>query len=91
MSEALGAGLPVVGTDVVGTHEVLHDGRNGVLLPPNPSASQVAAALLAVWRQPEDTYRAWQRHAVQVCAELFDPDRLYRAFAADLAHIGRVS
>ncbi|MBM4554500.1 glycosyltransferase [Rhodococcus hoagii] len=27
MSEALGAGLPVVGTDVVGTHEVLHDGR----------------------------------------------------------------
>ncbi|TQF65515.1 glycosyltransferase [Micrococcus sp. R8502A1] len=91
MSEALGAGLPVVGADVVGTHEVLHDGRNGVLLPPNPSASQVAAALLAVWRQPEDTYRAWQRHAVQVCAELFDPDRLYRAFAADLAHIGRVS
>lgn len=91
MSEALGAGLPVVGTDVVGTHEVLHDHKNGILLPSDPSASQVATALLSVWHQPQETYQSWQREAVRVCSELFDPDRLYQAFAGDLALIGRTT
>ncbi len=44
---AMGAGLPVVATRVAGIPEVVQDGVNGVLVPPNDSA-RLGAALAAL-------------------------------------------
>ena len=43
--EALSAGIPVYATNVGGTHEIV-DGLVGTLLPPNPSAKELAAAIM---------------------------------------------
>jgi glycosyltransferase involved in cell wall biosynthesis len=45
--EALAVGTPVVSTNVGGVPEVVHDGENGLLVPPN-DVNALAAALRAV-------------------------------------------
>lgn len=45
--EALACGVPIVGTSVGGIPDIVHDGHNGVILPPkNPAA--IAAAVTAL-------------------------------------------
>jgi glycosyltransferase involved in cell wall biosynthesis len=45
--EAMDAGLPVVGTDVIGTAEVVADGETGLLVPPrDPEALATALGTL---------------------------------------------
>lgn len=50
--EAMDAGLPVVGTRVIGTEEVVQDGETGRLVPPENSA-ELAAALDALLSDPD--------------------------------------
>ena len=47
--EAMACGVPAVGTDVPGTHDILHDSAGGLLLPPDDeqAACAAVAALLA--------------------------------------------
>jgi glycosyltransferase involved in cell wall biosynthesis len=46
--EAMDAGLPVVGTEVIGTAEVVVDGETGTLVPPRAAAlGDALAELLA--------------------------------------------
>jgi glycosyltransferase involved in cell wall biosynthesis len=49
--EAAAAGLPVVATRAGGTPDVVEDGRTGVLVAPR-SATELAAAMLQLWRDP---------------------------------------
>ena len=49
--EAMEAGLPVVGTRVIGTAEVVVDGRTGLLVPPRRPAP-LGAALAQLLRDP---------------------------------------
>ena len=50
--EAMAAGLPVVASDIPGYREVVHDGVDGLLVPPrDPEA--LAAGLARVLREPE--------------------------------------
>ncbi|MDI6794277.1 MAG: glycosyltransferase [bacterium] len=44
--EAMACGLPVIGTDVEGTNEVVVDGETGILVPPKDPA-RLAGAILA--------------------------------------------
>jgi len=53
---AMGAGLPVVGTRVSGTTDVVEDGRNGVLVAPGDSQA-LAHAILELYRRPETRRR----------------------------------
>ena len=46
--EALSFGIPVVATDVGGTHEIVVDGHNGLLLPADPDPAAIAAAISRV-------------------------------------------
>jgi glycosyltransferase involved in cell wall biosynthesis len=50
--QAMGAGLPVLATEVSGVREVVADGVNGRLAPPGAPAA-LAAALVELYRQPE--------------------------------------
>jgi glycosyltransferase involved in cell wall biosynthesis len=49
---AMGAGLPVVGTQVSGITEVIVDGNNGRLVAPGDNAA-LAGAILELYRRPE--------------------------------------
>jgi phosphatidyl-myo-inositol alpha-mannosyltransferase len=50
--EAMAAGVPVVASDIEGYREVVHDGVDGLLVPPNdPNA--LAAAIRRVLSEPE--------------------------------------
>ncbi|MGY1812673.1 glycosyltransferase family 4 protein [Blastococcus sp. SYSU D00820] len=66
--EAMEAGLPVVGTRVTGTEEVVRDGVTGALVPPGDPRA-LAAALSALLddpvlrrRQGAAGHRAWRDH-----------------------------
>ena len=50
--EAMARGIPVVATTVGGNTEVVIDGETGLLVPPQ-SPSELAAAMLKLYRQPE--------------------------------------
>lgn len=43
--EACGCGIPVIATDVGGTHEIVDDGVNGYLLPENCDAAGIVSAI----------------------------------------------
>lgn len=78
--EAMSYGIPVIGTAVGGIPEMI-DG-NGVLLPENPAAEEVAEALADVWRSDDErlaqmkerSHRMWkQRFAIETSVRaLFD-------------------
>lgn len=52
----MGAGLPVVGTLVSGTIDVVEDGTNGILVAPGDSQA-LAHAILELYRRPETRRR----------------------------------
>lgn len=66
LMEAMVAGLPVVGTDVVGIRDVIRDGETGLLVPPrDPDA--LHAALRALLADPDlaaRLARSGQAHAL---------------------------
>lgn len=87
MSEAMGAGLPVVGTDVVGTREILKDKVNGRLLPANSSPDDIGVAIRWVVEQSPEAYERLQQEAFTMCETTFAPARLYGTFSEDLLRL----
>jgi glycosyltransferase involved in cell wall biosynthesis len=79
MVEAMAAGLPVVSTAVSGIPELVRDGENGLLVPPeNPAAFASALLKLAADAPLRDRLAAAGRETV---AERFDGDVLARRMA----------
>lgn len=82
--EALAMELPVVSTQHSGVPEVVEDGVNGLLVPPEDSQA-LAGALERLIYSPE-TRQRFGRVGRQIVAERFDPEkntrRLLEAFAA---------
>jgi glycosyltransferase involved in cell wall biosynthesis len=74
LMEAMACGLPVVTTDISGIPELVADGENGVLVPPE-SPVALADALLALARDPE-RYRRISNAAMATVRDRFDGDRL---------------
>lgn len=50
--EAMGAGLPMIATEVGGASEVITNGKNGFLIPPNDTEA-IFQKTLQLYRQPE--------------------------------------
>jgi glycosyltransferase involved in cell wall biosynthesis len=79
MVEAMAAGLPVVSTAVSGIPELVRDGKNGLLVPPeDPGALASALLRLATDVPLRDRLAAAGRETV---AERFDGDVLARRMA----------
>ncbi len=78
--EAMAAGVPVVGTRVCGTSEVVVDGETGRLVEPG-DAGALAVAVLAVMRDPERATR-WGEAGRQRAARLFGAARMAARTAA---------
>ena len=57
--EACAFSLPPIAADTGGVGEIIRDGVNGLLLPPDGGAADYAAAILSVWNDPA-RYRAMQ-------------------------------
>jgi glycosyltransferase involved in cell wall biosynthesis len=86
--EAMGAGLPVVATDVGGNREVVRDGESGLLVPVTDPAA-LADAMLALLRDPARSVRMGNAGRARVEAE-FNIDRTVAAYQqAYLELLGR--
>lgn len=83
--EALAAGIPVLATDAGGTREIVHDGRNGWIIPVASSAAEIAEKLAEVAAIPADRYREFGKQAHEVWAEYSDRDVNYQRFADTFA------
>ena len=84
IQEAASAGIPIVATDVGGVRELV-GGDNGALLAPNPSATDVIAALERVLAGGAGMRSASRRR----WAEGFDAERNHLRFAQRLHALAR--
>lgn len=78
--EAMAAGLPVVASDVGGIPELITDGENGILVPV-ADEDALAAAILALMREPERATRLAAAARATIEAR-YSFDEMVRAFEA---------
>ncbi|MCG3166879.1 MAG: Glycosyltransferase Gtf1 [Bacteroidia bacterium] len=55
--EAMSFGIPVIATDVGGSCEIVENGKNGILLPSNPSVEEVKTAIRKIYEINDDEYK----------------------------------
>lgn len=86
IQEAISCGIPIVATSVGGNPEVV-SAQNGILLDPNPTPEQIAAALMRIWDNPslaaemrKESRRVWETG--------YNAEVNFRAFAERLKSIG---
>lgn len=84
MMEAMAAGIPVVATAVGGVPEIVADGKNGVLLEPDPAPAAVRAAIEMFLQMSEVDYRAYSETAWETWRRCFNADVNYPAFIGEL-------
>lgn len=82
--EPMSYGIPVLGTAVYGTPEIIDHGKNGMLVPLDFDDDQTAAALQAVIDDPE-TLARMGRAARETFEARFDADKNFRIFSRELA------
>jgi glycosyltransferase involved in cell wall biosynthesis len=83
--EAISCGIPVLATSVGGNVEIATK-QNGVLLPPNPLPEEIAAALISIHDNVEDTAEK-RKGSLQVWQEKYNANRNFQEFAAILKQI----
>jgi glycosyltransferase involved in cell wall biosynthesis len=84
--EALSVGTPVVATAVGGVPEIVEDGTNGLLVPPNDPESLAAA----IGRLLDDAgLRDRLRHGARPSVERFAPERIYGRLESILEQAAR--
>lgn len=83
--EAMSFGIPIIATNVGGTHEIVTDGQTGILLPADPEPAAIAEAVCRLAGQRDIPYRANARaHWQDRC----DANLHYRRFYDALDQLG---
>ncbi|WP_162052402.1 glycosyltransferase [Pontibacter pamirensis] len=78
--EALSAGIPVVATDVGGTHEIVN-AENGKLIAPDISASELAGEISCFYNLPLTQKKRLREGAFQMFEKKSNADNLYESLA----------
>lgn len=81
MMEAMGYGIPVIGTDVGGVKEIITDLRNGYLLDADADSRTIAAVISKFYCQSEKEYKAMSHRARQTYDMRYDAKVNYSRFA----------
>lgn len=82
--EACSFGIPVIATDVGGTHEIVADGRNGFLLPKDFEPQQLLSLLRRICEMDEEDYRKLCSGARAAWEQNFNASENYRRFYSEL-------
>lgn len=77
--EAMSFGIPVVATDVGGNGEIVDD-KNGKLLPPNPTTTEIENAIRYFYSMDEDIFTEYSENSYSTWKEKYNAERNYRAF-----------
>jgi glycosyltransferase involved in cell wall biosynthesis len=85
MMEAMACGIPCIGTNVGGVGEIIEDGVNGFLLPPEPTPKNVGAALERYARMSGSEQGRMRMAAFDTWRNRFNASRNYSDFATRLA------
>lgn len=80
MMEAMGCGIPVIGTNVGGVGEIIIDKRNGYLLNANADSGTIAAAISKFYRQSGEEYKAMSRYARKMYDKRYNANVNYGRF-----------
>jgi glycosyltransferase involved in cell wall biosynthesis len=86
--EALSVGTPVLATDAGGVTEILHDERNGLLVPMG-DADALASAIRRYFAEPE--LRERLRRETVASVQAFAPDAIYDTLERILVDVARAS
>jgi glycosyltransferase involved in cell wall biosynthesis len=78
--EAYNAGTPVIGANIGGIPEIVTNGT-GVLLSPNPAASEIRGALVDFYRLPREAKDAMRNAARLLWEQEYNAAANYRKFA----------
>lgn len=78
--EATSFGIPCLVTDAGGTGEIIQDGYNGIVIPGNSNAEEIANKIRECIEMKQEEYCSMRRAARQRWSMLFDADKNYRQF-----------
>jgi len=83
--EAMSFGIPCMATDVGGTSEIVNN-ENGVLLPSNPSAQEIADEIVRYFLVSKDEQIQKRKAAYTTWDEKCNAEKNYKAFINSLLH-----
>lgn len=78
--EAMSLGIPAMATNVGGTSELVSN-KNGILLPSNPTAIEVATEIRKLINLKEEEFNLLQNNAYNTWKKHYNADKNYRHFA----------
>lgn len=81
--EAMCVGIPCIATAVGGTPEIVNS-ANGILLDPNPTADQIAQAIVNLYNMREDEYLGTRQAAYETWNVQYNAERNYQQFIQEI-------
>ena len=85
--EAFSFGIPAIATNVGGTHEILTDNYNGILLKENPTIEEIKFAILKIKNLEDAEYQKLKLNAWNTMNEKFDAEKNYKTFYETLLNL----
>jgi glycosyltransferase involved in cell wall biosynthesis len=78
--EAFSFGIPAIATNVGGTHEIVIDNYNGILLKENPTIEEIKSAILKIKYLELSEYEKMKMNAWNTLNEKFSAEKNYKSF-----------
>ena len=85
--ETFSFGIPAIATNVGGTHEIVIDNYNGILLKANPTIEEIKFAILKIKNLEDAEYQKLKLNAWNTMNEKFDAEKNYKTFYETLLNL----